>query len=131
MKSPVSRMLLLAVGVVFGIMLITGCEDEENSSNAQSNTTPNSKRSRLVAVENAQLKAQIEELTKLHSSEMEQQKKLLDNCLREKKSLEDVSKKGVDSYMKDFLGPLAEENAKLREENQTLKAQIEKLKTGS
>ena len=129
MKRPVSRMLLLAVGVVFGIMLITGCEEEENLSNTKPDTEPNAKRSRLIAIENTQLKAQIEELKKLHTSEMEKQKKLLDNCLREKKTLEDMSQKGVDTYMKDFLGPLAEENAKLREENQTLKAQIEKLKT--
>lgn len=129
MKSPVSRVLLLAVGVVLGIMLITGCEEEENLTNAQSDTTPDSKQSRLIAVENAKLKAQIEQMQKSHSSEMEKQKKLLDTCLREKKSLEDVSKKGLESYMKDFLGPLAEENAKLREENQTLKAQLEKLKT--
>jgi len=129
MKSPVSRMLLLAAGVVFGIMLITGCEDEKKLSGTQSDTTPNSKQSRLVAVENAQLKAQIEELKKLHSGEMEKQKKLLDKCMREKKALEEVSTKGVDNYMKDILGPLSDENAKLREENQTLKAQIEKLKT--
>ncbi len=129
MKSPVSRMLLLAVGVVFGIMLITGCEDEKKLSGTQSDTTPNSKQSRLVAVENAQLKAQIEELKKLHSGEMEKQKKLLDKCMREKKALEEVSTKGIDNYMKDILGPLSDENAKLREENQTLKAQIEKLKT--
>jgi len=129
MKSPVSRMLLLAAGVVFGIMLITGCEDEKKLSGTQSDTTPNSKQSRLVAVENAQLKAQIEELKKLHSGEMEKQKKLLDKCMREKKALEEVSTKGIDNYMKDILGPLSDENAKLREENQTLKAQIEKLKT--
>jgi cell division protein FtsB len=129
MKSPVSRMLLLTVGIVFGIMLITGCEEEGNLSDTQSNTTANSKRSRLIVIENAQLKAQIEELKKLHSSEIEKQKKLLDNCMREKKALDEMSKKGVDNYMQNILGPLAEENTKLREENKTLKAQIEKLKT--
>jgi cell division protein FtsB len=123
MKSPVSRMLLLAVGVVFGIMLITGCEEEENLSDTQSDTTPNSKRSRLIAVENVQLKAQIEKLKKLHSSEMEKQKKLLDNCLREKGTLEEMSKKGIEDFMQDILGPLSEENTKLREEIKTLRAQ--------
>jgi hypothetical protein len=129
MISPVSRMLLVAVGVVVGFMLITGCEDEKNLTGTQSDTTPNSKQSRLIAVENAQLKAQIEKMKKLHAGEMEKQKKLLDDCLREKETLGEISKKGIDDYMKDFLGPLAEENAKLREENETLKAQIEKLKT--
>jgi cell division protein FtsB len=129
MKSPVSRVLLLAVGVVFCIMLIAGCEEEENLSDTQSDTTPNSKRSRLIAVENTQLKAQIEELKKLHSSEMEKQKKLLDNCLREKGTLQEMSKKGLEDFMQDILGPLSDENTKLQEENKTLKAQVEKLKT--
>ena len=129
MKSPVSRMLLLAVGVVFGFMLIAGCEEEENLSNTKPDAEPNAKRSRLIAIENTQLKAQIEKMKKLHSSEMGKQKKLLDNCMREKKVLQDMSEKGVDNYMKDILGPLAGENEKLREENKTLKAQIEKLKT--
>ena len=129
MKRPVPKTLVLAVGIIIGFMLIAGCEEEENLSNTKPDAEPNAKRSRLIAIENTQLKAQIEKLEKLHSSEMEKQKKLLDNCLREKKTLEDVSTKGLDSYMKDFLGPLAEENAKLREENKTLKAQIEKLKT--
>ena len=130
MKSPVSKMLLMVVGVVFGFMLFTGCDDEGNLSGTQSDKTTNNKQSRLIAIENAQLKAQIEELKKLHSGEIEKQKKLLDNCLQEKKALEDVSTKGIDEYMKDFLGPLTEENAKLLEENKALKAQIEKLKTG-
>jgi len=130
MKSPVSRTLLLAVGVVFGIMLITGCEEEENLSDTKPDTEPNAKRSRLIAIENVQLKEQIEKLKNLHAGEMERQKKLLDNCLREKGTLEEMSNKGVDNFMQNILGPLAEENTKLQEENKTLKAQIEKLKTG-
>ena len=129
MKRLVPKTLVLAVGIIVCFMLIAGCEEEENLSNTKPDAEPNTKRSRLIAIENTQLKAQIEKLEKLHSSEMEKQKKLLDNCMREKKALQDVSEKGVDSYMKDFIGPLAEENAKLREENKTLKAQIEKLKT--
>ena len=129
MKRPVPKTLVLAVGIIVGFMLIAGCEEEENLSDTKPDAEPNAKRSRLIAIENTQLKAQIEELKKLHSSEMEEQKKLLDKCLREKKALQDVSEKGIDNYMKDILGPLSDENVKLREENKTLKAQIEKLKT--
>ena len=124
MKGPAHKTLVLAVGIVVGIMLIAGCEEEKNSSN----TTSDTKRSRLIAVENIQLKKQIGELKRLHAGQIERQKKQLDKCLREKKALEELSSKGVESYMQDILGPLAEENAKLHEEIKTLKAQIEKLK---
>jgi cell division protein FtsB len=129
MKRPVPKTLVLAVGIIVGFMLIAGCEEEENLSNTKPDTEPNTKRSRLIAIENAQLKAQIEELKKLHSSEMEKQKKLLDNCLREKGVLQEMSEKGVENFMQDILGPISEENVKLQEEIKTLKAQIEKLKT--
>ena len=129
MKRPVPKTLVAAVSIVFGIMLIAGCEEEENLSNTKPDAEPNAKRSRLIAIENVQLKAQIEELKKLHSSEMERQKKLLDKCLREKENLTKLSSEGVESYMQNILGPLAEENTKLQEEIKTLKAQIEKLKT--
>ena len=119
-------MLVVAVGFVFVIMLFAGCEEEEQNS---SNTTSDAKRSRLIAIENVQLKKQIEELKKAHAKEIKGQKELPGKCEREKEALEELSSKGVDGYMKDILGPIAEENAKLHEEIKTLKAQIEKLKT--
>ncbi len=139
MKRPVPKTLVLAVGIIVGFMLIAGCEEEENLSNTKPDTEPNTKRSRLIAIENAQLKAQIEELKKLRSSEMERQKNLytkeksrqknlLDKCLREKEGLTKLSSEGVESYMQDILGPIIEENTKLQEEIKTLKGQIEKLK---
>ena len=129
MKRPVPKTLVLAVGIIVGFMLIAGCEEEENLSNTKPDTEPNTKRSRLIAIENAQLKEQIEKLKNLHAGEMERQKKLLDKCLREKGVLQEMSKKGVEDFMQDILGPLSEENVKLQEEIKTLKAQIEKLKT--
>ena len=143
MARSVSKTLVLAVGIVFGLMLIAGCEEEEKISDTkldtELDTTPNAKRSRLIAVENAQLKQQIEKLKEMHAGEMQRQKELndkemqrqqkkLDSCLRAKAAMDEISKKGVDNYMQNILGPIADENAKLQEENKTLKAQIEKLK---
>jgi hypothetical protein len=124
MKRSAPKTLILAVGILIGIMLTAGCEEEKNLSD----TKPDAKRSRLIAVENAQLKKQIEELKKQHIKEMDMQKKLLDNCLRDKKTYEDMSKKGLENYMQDILGPIAEENTKLREEIKALKAQLEEAK---
>jgi hypothetical protein len=139
MKESAYKTLVLAFGIIFGILLIAGCEEEEKLSNTMPDTIPDARRSRLIAAENAQLQKQIEELKILHARQMERQKslhtkekdsqqKLLDNCLRDKKRMEEMSKKGVEEYMQDVLGPLSEENTKLQEEIKTLKAEIEKLK---
>jgi hypothetical protein len=126
------------------MMLISGCEEEVKISDTKPDvkldTPPSAKRSRLIAIENTRLKEQIRRLKDSHTREMEKQKnlhtkeqnrqkKLLDNCLRQKGVLQEMSKKGVENYMQNILGPLADENTKLQEENKTLKAQIEKLKT--
>jgi len=148
MKESAHKTLVLAVSIVVGLMLIAGCEEEQKISDTQPDTQPdakldippNAKRSRLIAIENAQLKAQIEKLKDSHTGEMEKQKnlhtreknrqkKLLDNCLRDKGTLQEMSKKGVDNYMQNILGPIVDENTKLQEEIKTLKEQIEKLKT--
>jgi len=144
MARSVSKMLVLAIGIFFGTMLFAGCEEEEKLSDTRLDTKQDTeldtKQSRLVAIENAQLKRQIEKLKSLHAGEMEKQKnlhakemerqkKLLDNCTRNKEALEKMSREGVDNYMQNILGPVVDENAKLREEIKTLKAQIEKLKT--
>ncbi len=140
MAGSVSKTLLLTVVVIFGLMLFAGCEEEEKISDTNLDTTPDAKRSRLIAVENAQLKQQIEELKGQHARELQRQKELndkerqrlqrqLDSCLRAKAALGEISEKGVESYMQDIVGPLTDENAKLQEENKNLKAQIEKLKT--
>lgn len=140
MTRTVSKMLVLTVGIVLVTMLVTGCEEEQKISETQPDLTPDAKRSRLIAVENAQLKQQIEKLKQMHTGELQRQKELndkemqrqqkkLDSCLQAKAAMDEISKKGVESYMQDIVGPLTEENAKLQEENKTLKAQIEKLKT--
>ncbi len=139
MAGSVSKMLVLAIGIVFGLMLIAGCEEEEKISDTMTDITPDAKRSRLIAVENAQLKQQIKKLKDLHAGELQRQKELndkerqrlqrqLDSCLRVQAASEEISKKGVESYMQDIVGPLTDENARLQEENKNLKTQIEKLK---
>lgn len=122
MKRPAHKTLIVAVGIVFGIMLIAGCEEEEKNASA---STTDVKRSRLIAIENAQLKQQIEEMKKASAKEIQRQKELLDKCEREKVALEEMSSKGVEEYMKDLIEPLAEENLKLKEEIKTLKTQLE------
>ncbi|MHC4309515.1 MAG: hypothetical protein ACYSSN_06195 [Planctomycetota bacterium] len=144
MARSAPKTLVVAFSIIVGMMLIAGCEEEEKISDTKPDvkldTPPSAKRSRLIAIENARLKEQIRRLNDSHTREMKKQinlhtkekntqKKLLDNCLRQKGALQDMSTKGVDKYMQNFLGPLADENTKHKEEIKTLKAQIEKLKT--
>lgn len=147
MKESAHKTLVLAVSIIFCIIFIAGCEEEEKISDTKLDTQqdgkpdahPDAKRSRLIAIENAQLKAQIGKLKNSHTREMErqknlhtkekaEQKKLLDNCLREKGILQEMSTKGIENYMQNILEPFAAENTKLQEENKALKEQIEKLK---
>ena len=125
MKGPAHKTLILTVCIIVGIMSVAGCEEEVKP--AETNEEP--KLSRFIAIENRELKKQIEELKKTHAGEIKQQKELLAKCEREKKDLEEVSSKGIESYMSDLMGPLTEENTKLKEENKALKAEIEKLKS--
>jgi len=123
MGKPRQKTLVLAVGVVVAIMFIASCEEEQNLSDTKLTT----KKSRLVAVENMQLKKQIEQQERLHANAMKKQKKLLDKCLQDKKALEEVSAQTVRNLMDDVLANIIEENAKLQKENEGLKAQIEQL----
>lgn len=95
--------------------------------------------SRLVAMENLELKGKLAAQGQQHAREMQQQKerlekeiqgkqRLLDSCLQQKKSLEELSRDGVESYMSNIVGPLSDENKKLREENEALKVQVQNLK---
>ena len=139
MGRSVSKIFVLAVGVVLSAMLFAGCEEEEKILDTNLDATPDVKQSRLIAVENSRLKKQIEQMKIQHASELRRQKELndkerqrqkrqLDSCLRAQATMEEISKKGVESYMQDLVGPLTDENTKLQEENKNLKAQIEKLK---
>ena len=108
-KLTVTIILLAATGAIF----ITGCEEE-----AQTNT----KKSRLIAAENAQLKKDLAQCR----AEIEKQKRLVEECLEEEaaiKELENNIKEITDNALADF-----EENMKLREENEELKSKIKEFK---
>jgi len=138
MKKPAQKTLVLAIGIVVGLMLIAGCEEEQSPPEMKVNAKESTKMSRIIAMQNTQLKKKIEIQEKLHAgemkrlkeqhaAEMERQKRVLDTCLQEKKSLEEMSSKGIESYMEGTLGPVVDENLKLREENESFKKQIKRF----
>jgi multidrug efflux pump subunit AcrB len=124
MKKPATKILVLAVCVVV-VLLIAGCGEQE---------LPSMKKSRLIAVENMQLKREleqcnreIEKLIELHNRESRKQEKILAECVQEKESWKRKAQQNVRNQVKGVFDAVMEQNAKLLEENKKLKAQIEKL----
>jgi hypothetical protein len=128
MNKVVSRGFVLVVSVVV-IMSIAGCEEQE---------LPSAKKSRLIAAENMQLKKdlerrskEIEGLKELIDKEIQKQEELLAKCLEEKETWKEKARQNVRNQVKGVLDTVIEENAKLRRENEELKAQIETFRGSS
>lgn len=114
MKRLTQKAFVLAVCIV-GIALIAGCEEESKID---------TKKSRLIAAENMQLKKDLEECQK----EIEKQKELLEQCEQAKKDIEEQSAKNIEDLFDDIFGDVLKESQVLREENEELREEIEQLK---
>jgi len=133
MKTWTRNSLSMVLAVIFCCSLFAGCKNNANIE------TPSVKRSRLIALENAQLKKDLENQKVLCQKQLANQKKrtdrgikrlnnALDNCKKENQSLQQISKGGIESYMSDIVGPLSDRVVELEKENEALKGQIEQLK---
>ncbi|MHC4488668.1 MAG: hypothetical protein ACYSW7_05760 [Planctomycetota bacterium] len=125
MEKAVRKGFVLVVSVVVVVMLIAGCEEQQ---------LPSAKKSRLIAAENMQLKKElerrsedIERLKELHDREIQKQEKLLAKCLEEKETWKEKSRQNIRNQVNGVVDAIMEQNAKLRRENEKLKAQIEEL----
>jgi hypothetical protein len=130
MKVPARKMLVLVAGIA--VVLTIGCGPKE---------PPSIKKSRAIAAENIELRKEldrrsreIETLKEQHGKELDEQKKLLAECLQEKEVWQNKSRQNIRNQVKGVLDTVLEENTKLREstgrltaENTRLKAQIEEL----
>jgi hypothetical protein len=130
MKVPARKMLVLVAGIA--VVLTIGCGPKE---------PPSIKKSRAIAAENIELRKEldrrsreIETLKEQHGKKLDEQKKLLAECLQEKEDWQNKSRQNIRNQVKGVLDTVLEENTKLREstgrltaENTRLKAQIEEL----
>ena len=123
MKTADRKIFALAICIF--VISITGCGQPEPQSE---------KMSRLISVENTRLKkelelrnSQIERLTRLRNQEKKRQEKLLAECVKEKESWKKKAQQNVRNQVKGVFDAVMEQNAKLLEENEKLKAQIEKF----
>ena len=124
MERPILKAFVLVFSVA--VMLIGGC--------AGQNEPPSVKKSRAIAAENIELRKelercnmQIEKLKGQHMEEIDEQKQLLAECLKEKEILKQRSRQNIRSQVKDVLDTVLAENKKLSDENARLKEQIEEL----
>lgn len=115
MKKSAGKALVLIVGVVFVAMFITGCEEQAVSD---------TKKAKLIAEENRQLKDQLQQ----RSKEIERQKDMLAECQEQKKVLQGQTQEKMETMMGVLLETMGKESARMQQENQELKAEIEKLK---
>lgn len=111
MKKITAKIIILAIA---GTVLVTGCEEENQISE---------KKGRLIAVENVQLKKELAQCRE----EIKRQEKLVEKCLQDKENLATTMQESIEKAKEDVLSDF-EENVKLRQENEDLKAEIAKLK---
>ena len=116
MKKSGTTPVVLMVAVGFVLMSIAGCQEQDPS---------NTRMSKLIALENKQLKKQLEQC----DEEIENQKQLLEECQEVKQVLVKQAKENFENIVAPLLQNFAEKTRKLQEENTKLKAQTEELKT--
>jgi site-specific recombinase XerC len=124
MKGLTQKALLLAVGVV--IMVGAGCQEAE---------APSTKKARLIASENMQLKKQLEQrdseierLKSEHGRQIKLREEQTAKCLEQNKALQKQLQQDIQERVDEVLAAVVEENARLQDEVSKLKAQIEELK---
>lgn len=138
MRKPARKALILAVSI--GLMSIAGCQEAQTE-------TPGAKTSRLIAAQNIELKKQmaqrdkqiedlkarqakqIEALNGQHAKQLKGEQKKLEDCQNQAKNCQEQLGKKMDETVGEILTSALEEGAKIREENEALKAQIAELKT--
>ncbi len=123
MRSGVLRVIaILTLAVTAG--LLAGCQQSQ-----QGTQTPNEKQARLLVVQNADLqkqlagcRAEIESLRQKHAQDLRQRDEELARCKARIKALQKDIEKGIAERVNGVTTTLLEENAKLRQEVERLKA---------
>jgi hypothetical protein len=116
----------LAVTTSFVLMLVAGCGQKE---------APDFKQTRAIAAENIELRkelnrqdARFANLKKQYDKELQKQRELLEKCEQERDEWKTKARNNVREQVQGVLDSVMADNAKLREENAKLKAQLEELK---
>jgi len=138
MRKPARKALIIVAGIV--LMHIAGCQEAQTEA-------PGTKKSRLIAAQNIELKKQvaqrdkqmedlktrhgkqIESLNEERAKQLKEEQKKVEDCQRQAQGCQEQLGKKMDETVGEILTSTLEEGAKVREENEALKAQIAELKT--
>jgi hypothetical protein len=131
MKQSVGILSLL-----FTLVFICGCNKQRENAE-----TPNEKQARLIVIENAQLKEEIQILNRRLQSqnkkcekEIRDLKAVISKAKKTNNELKDLLKEDsnwqeIEEFMTTLATTLGEDNDRLVSENRSLKAEIEELKS--
>ena len=126
MVKVVSGRTVAAVTSLIFVWLLAGCQQPQ---------TPNEKQARLLAAENLQLKQklavqqrELQLLQKAAGLKTQQQEQELAKCRAREEQLQQDLDKGIAERAGDVTAKVIDENAKLRQEVERLRAQLKKSK---
>jgi outer membrane murein-binding lipoprotein Lpp len=119
----------LTAGVLAGLLLVWG-------AGCQQNQDPDARQARLAAAENIQLKkdvasykSRLEALQKEYDRQLERKDAQLAASRKLSQDLQDDLRKGIAERVNAVANKVMEDNARLRKENESLRAEIARLKT--
>ena len=125
--KPIERKMLV-VAVVVGLLLGFG-------SGCGQQTTPEAKQARLIAAESVQLRKQLadcegemERLRARHAEEIERRESQLAAGQKRIEALERDFQDGIARQVGSVMAAVMDENARLRREIETLRAEIEAIR---
>jgi hypothetical protein len=128
MKTPARKQFALTLAIVFVIMIIAGCE-EQNKNQPQTNVDV--KQAHLLVSENVQLQKQLtqsqDELKKCNA-DLAAQQKLLEEYKKQHDAAHDELEKELNEKVNSVMITFMDKNASLTQEIEKLKEQIKKLK---
>lgn len=118
-----------------GLVLIAGglfaC-----GSGCRQEAAPEARQARLIAAESIQLReqlaerhAEMEKLKSRHAHEIEQKQQQLAACQKRVEALEKDLRRGIAQRVDSVMAAVMAENARLRKEIETLRAEVERLKS--
>lgn len=99
-------------------LLIVGCRQDK---------APQARQARLIAVENAQLKERLTDVEARHAKELGRCQEELAVCRRRIETLERDLQKGIAARVNSVTMAVMNENARLRQEIEELRAEIARL----
>lgn len=127
MYKRIRSIFILVIGLT--VVLVAGCAEQG---------PPTYKEGRAIAAENIELAKkvdrlnnQIKALNEQHEQEIKQQQEALAKMTDERNVWMTKAQSNIKDQVKYILGPVLDNNEKLREENRQLKAQIEQLRMDS